>query len=140
MEKIKQSISAVVSDAGPLIHLDEMDCLSALNFSEILVPETVWQEVLKHRPQVFQYAGINLQRCGINELPTRITAIAPLFGLHRGELEALSLCLQAPNALLLTDDGAARLAADSLNITTHGTIGLEMFPKSYKYISHNCYS
>ena len=36
----------VVADAGPLIHLDELDCLDLLNdFKQIMVPDAVWREV-----------------------------------------------------------------------------------------------
>ena len=113
-----------ISDAGPLIHLDELGCLDVLDFPEILVPETVWREVAKHRPTALQHTGIALQRRTPGRLPSRIAAIAPLYGLHHGELEALALCLEYPKPLLLTDDGAARLAAVNLNLSTHGTIGL----------------
>ena len=40
-----------VLDAGPLIHLDELGRLNLLNdFKELLVPLTVLDEALKHRP------------------------------------------------------------------------------------------
>lgn len=45
------SEQVVVCDAGPLIHLDEVACLDLLaDFSTVLVPEVVWQEVTRHRP------------------------------------------------------------------------------------------
>jgi len=35
---------AVVCDAGPIIHLDELGCLDLLNdFSPLLIPGEVWQ-------------------------------------------------------------------------------------------------
>ena len=41
----------VVSDAGPLIHLDELDCPEILSdFSTIWVPDTVRAELETHRP------------------------------------------------------------------------------------------
>src|SRR5438270_251796 len=34
---------SLVSDAGPLIHLDELGCLDLLqDFAEVLVPDAVW--------------------------------------------------------------------------------------------------
>ena len=40
----------VVCDAGPLIHLDELDILFLLtDFEEVLVPRAVWTEVARHR-------------------------------------------------------------------------------------------
>lgn len=50
--------------------------------------------------------------------------MAALYTLHPGEREALSLCIDYPDSLLLTDDTAARLAAKTLAIEAHGTLGL----------------
>jgi hypothetical protein len=42
----------VVCDAGPLIHLDELGVLDLLeDFDTVLVPDAVWNEVQRHRPQ-----------------------------------------------------------------------------------------
>lgn len=57
-------------------------------------------------------------------MPPTLTAMVPLFGLHRGEQEALALCIEAPHSLLLTDDAAARTAASNLAVTAHGSVGL----------------
>lgn len=39
----------VVCDAGPLIHLDRLDCLDLLaDFSRVVVPDVVWREVEHH--------------------------------------------------------------------------------------------
>jgi hypothetical protein len=46
------TIQLVVCDAGPIIHLDELDCLRLLeDFPEVLIPDVVWDEVMHHRPQ-----------------------------------------------------------------------------------------
>ena len=43
-------IPLVVCDAGPIIHLDELDCLELLvDFPTVLVPETVVEEVDRFR-------------------------------------------------------------------------------------------
>jgi hypothetical protein len=48
----------VVVDAGPLIHLDELDCLDLLGDCQpLVVPEAVWIEVRRHRP-ILEYASI----------------------------------------------------------------------------------
>jgi predicted nucleic acid-binding protein len=41
-----------------------------------------------------------------------------------GEREGLHLALQRPGLILLTDDAAARLAAEALQLRVHGTIGV----------------
>ena len=115
----------VVADAGPLIHLHELAALDVLrDFVEIFVPNAVWLEVLHHRPQALQQSDIKL----IRQLPpapsAKINALSAVYTLHHGEREALALCLDHTISVFLTDDTAARLAAKSLNITTHGTLGL----------------
>ena len=67
----------VVCDAGPLIHLDELDALGLLvDFAEVLVPDAVWREVERHRPRALTHPGVTLQRI------TPMMAVTP-------ELEAL---------------------------------------------------
>jgi predicted nucleic acid-binding protein len=56
--------------------------------------------------------------------PRVLEQIQRCYELHAGELAALALALQNPGAILLTDDSAARLAAQTLQLTVHGTIGV----------------
>ena len=65
-----------------------------------------------------------LARQTVGEPSPLVQAITPLYTLHSGEQEALHLCVEHRNSLLLTDDTAARLAAKSLGIPAHGTVGL----------------
>lgn len=44
--------------------------------------------------------------------------------LDLGEQAALSLMQQHPDAIFLTDDAAARVAASTLGLQVHGTIGI----------------
>lgn len=115
----------VVADAGPLIHLDELDALNVLaDYPKIWVPEEVWGEIVRHRPGVLQHRGIPLVRHESTVEFAEVNALATLYTLHRGERAALTLCLERSLSTLLSDDTAARLAAASLNLVTHGTIGL----------------
>jgi predicted nucleic acid-binding protein len=119
-----RALAVVVSDAGPLIHLDELACLDVLDFSEVLVPEIVWAEVASHRATALSCTAVRLSRQSDIAASPRVNALAPVFGLRHGEREALALCLARPDALLLTDYSAARLAAKTLAILAHGSIGL----------------
>ncbi len=48
---IKSSVK-VICDAGPIIHLDEINCLNLLNdFEEIILPFSVEREIELHRPR-----------------------------------------------------------------------------------------
>jgi len=111
--------------AGPLIHLDELGALDVLSdYSEIWVPDDVWTEVVVHRPRALEHGEIRLLRHAVSIVPLEMNAIAAIYSLHRGERAALALCRERSIGTLLTDDTAARLAAKSLNLATHGTVGL----------------
>jgi predicted nucleic acid-binding protein len=121
----------VVCDAGPLIHLDELEALDLLSdFAEVLVPNAVWTEVERHRPGALSHPCLTLQRITPGmPVPPELDALARIFSLHAGEWEALRVVLEyAPGLLLtddtVTDDTAARMAAGSLRIDTHGTFGI----------------
>ena len=123
MAKTKPAL--VVADAGPLIHLDELAALDVLSdYAAVFVPNAVWLEVQHHRPQALQQPIVQL----IRQLPpppsAKVNAMTAIYTLHCGEREALALCLDQSINILLTDDTAARLAAKSLSIITHGTLGL----------------
>jgi len=121
----KTNPTLVVADSGPLIHLDELNALDVLSdFNAVLVPNAVWLEVEHHRPQALKNKKIKLIRQTTPPVVEQIRAMATLYALHQGEREALTLCLTNNIKLLITDDTAARLAAKSLNIAAHGTIGL----------------
>ena len=54
--------SLVVCDAGPLIHLDELNCLDLLSiYPDVYVPEMVWQEVSEHRPAALLNRHLSLR-------------------------------------------------------------------------------
>jgi predicted nucleic acid-binding protein len=123
---MSELVSAVVCDAGPLIHLDELDSLSLLvDFDQILVPEQVWREVEQHRPTVLTHPDVNLLRTPviISTYPSFQT-LAQSLSLGLGEQAALSLMYDTPEAIFLTDDAAARLAAMTLGYRVHGSIGI----------------
>jgi predicted nucleic acid-binding protein len=115
----------IVADAGPVIHLDELNCLDVLaDFEKVYVPDAVWLEVLNHRPRSMEsFPTLFVRQSPLKTSPL-VTALTPIYTLHNGEQEALHLCLEWSNCVLLTDDTAARLAAKSLGISAHGTLGL----------------
>ena len=116
----------VVCDAGPLIHLDESDCLDLLaDFSRVVVPDVVWREVELHRPTVLDEKTISLARLKPREEPSpELISLHRLLALHSGELQALQLAQELAADFLLTDDSAAKLAAKTIHVTAHGTLGI----------------
>lgn len=116
----------VVLDAGPLIHLDELDCLHLLaGFDALLIPSVVWGETKKHRPQL-QLEKIPGARLADPHGPTPLPLAAAIFSneLHAGEITAITLLYEAGGGLLLSDDEAARQTAEALGFSVAGTLGL----------------
>lgn len=116
----------VVCDAGPLIHLDELGCLDLLStYGSVLIPEAVWGEVEFHRPEALTRPPFAAERRAVEISPSRdFQTLVRTFPLHHGEQEALSLMRVHPEAMLLTDDAAARLAGKLLGYRVHGTLGV----------------
>ena len=99
----------VVSDAGPLIHLDELACLDLLaDFDGVVVPGRVWMEVTSHRPAIQKS---DVPGMSIVDVPAYISpqllALGAAFSLHAGERDALAVVQDRAADLLLCDDAAA---------------------------------
>ncbi len=116
----------VVCDAGPLIHLDELGCLSLLNdFDEVLVPGPVWREVARHRPTALAHSEVALQNVDVTvSTHAPFQTLVRSFALDLGEQATLTLMQTYPQAIFLTDDAAARLAAVTFGYQVHGSIGI----------------
>ena len=116
----------VVCDSGPIIHLDELHCLDLLSdFPHILVPYSVWDEIQSHRPRALSCPYIFLEPVDARQLnDLEVQTVSVLFTLHQGERDALLVVREFSGSMFLTDDTAARLAARSLGIAVHGTIGI----------------
>ncbi len=116
----------VVCDAGPLIHLDELRCVGLLSdFSRVLLPNSVWREVSRHRPTALSALGPKLEQSApASQMPADLISLGRLFALHSAELDALRLAREVGADLFLTDDTAARLASRQLLMPVHGTIGI----------------
>lgn len=116
----------MVCDAGPLIHLDELDSLRLLGgFRPVIVPDPVYEEVNRHRPGCLEKSGLSLEREAIRGPRREETAVlGRLLALDAGETAALGLMEKHPGAIFLTDDCAARLAAERMGYAVHGTIGI----------------
>ena len=113
----------VVCNAGPIIHLDQLGCLDLLSdFPSLLVPNEVWQEVLKHRPHALpqDFATLVPERQAPD---AKLAALCQAFSLHAGEGACLALLAARDGGMFLTDDAGARLVAEEMGIEVHGTIG-----------------
>ena len=116
MAAVETAARVVVLDAGPLIHLDELNSPVLLDdYKQLLVPAAVWLEVERHRPSLFRTPGLNVSRVTPNgSCSLALVALSKLFPLHVGETQALQVAIEHGADLLFTDDTAARLAAKQL--------------------------
>jgi predicted nucleic acid-binding protein len=120
----ESALALVVCDAGPVIHLDELGCLDLLSsFAKVLIPTAVWLEVQRHRPTALELPCLERTSAATPE-PPELESMALALSLHTGEWEAIRVAMEHPSSILLTDDTAARLAANNLGIRVHGTIGI----------------
>ncbi len=120
------SKTVAVCDAGPIIHLDELDSLDLISdFHHLIIPKTVQKEIAKHRPKIFQHNKVVFKSEDATYPPKpRLLVLSKAFLLDKGELESLSLMQENPEAILLTDDASARLVGEELGYKVHGTIGM----------------
>lgn len=126
MAVIKSAIKAVC-DAGPIIHLDELNRLDLLaDFDEIILPDTVWKEISQHRPSALKRPGLSLMQPSNRKYPTDepLRTMCRIFSLDAGETEALAIMEKNPEAMFFTDDASARLVAEQMGFKVHGTTGI----------------
>lgn len=106
-----------VADAGPIIHLAEIDSLELLAAPEtLLIPETVYQEV--------DTGGVP---AGLGAVSYELVEADREYGrnnsLDAGESAAIAVA-RSEESVLLTDDLAAREAASEAGVEVRGSIGL----------------
>lgn len=97
-------MQSVIADAGPLIHLDELNVLWLLaDFAKVFVPATVAGELDQPRPRLLLRTEVTWQHCAA-KLPRdpRLAALCQLFSLHSGEQDALAQLENDPQHIFLT--------------------------------------
>jgi predicted nucleic acid-binding protein len=116
----------VICDAGPVVHLDELDCLDLLSdFEKVIVPERVRQEIEHVRQSALEKPWMSFTIIGRrSDFDSGLLTMVRTFMLDAGETEALSLMKENPHAIFLTDDASARLVAIQMGFGVHGTIGI----------------
>jgi predicted nucleic acid-binding protein len=121
-------VSGAVADAGPIIHLREIGCLSLLHIFEILhIPNAVWLETVGQN-RVSQEDILSLGIFQQHNLPQSEVMMFiqknSLEELQDGECECFYLCQYIGISVILTDDMSVREEAYRLNITPVGSLGI----------------
>jgi predicted nucleic acid-binding protein len=87
---VTKSPTKVICDAGPIIHLDELNCLDLLaDYEEIVLPLVVEKEILEHRPSALQNQNLNINRFTKRaDIGEELFTLCQIFSLDAGETEA----------------------------------------------------
>jgi predicted nucleic acid-binding protein len=121
-------IIVAVVDAGPLIHLAEINCLPLLqSFGTLYLADAVWSETVGAKRIAAQDTlGLtNVARIALAQPELALFIQKNNLGdLQAGELECLLACQQLHASTLLTDDLAVRDTAKRLNLTPVGSLGI----------------
>lgn len=113
--------SKAVLDAGPLIHLEQVNKLRVLDIiQEKIISTEVADEI---GTKLREKADIKVKELD-SKSKDKSKYIKNKYGLELGEATAISLSQQLDINLILTDDLDARSAAKKQGLEPHGTIGL----------------
>ena len=129
---VKKESKIVVSNTGPIISLLLIDSLIILKklYGEILITNEVLKEVRNKQQKEILEKELH-KKWLINIKPPRLDVIHDL---DKGEEASISLALQYPDSLFLTDDFQAREFATFIGLKVMGTLGILLLAKHKKLI------
>ena len=117
-------IKIAVFDAGPFIHLHEIERLAFVSlFEKILTTEEILEECSRIRPLLEKCKTLFLQTLTA-ESKDFAKYVLERYNLDLGEATGISLCKQERIKLFFTDDLAAREIAHLLGFEPHGTLAV----------------
>lgn len=127
-------IDEAVLDAGPLIHLNQIDRLEILKVIEKqAITETVKKEVGKG---IVDSSGLKIIKLS-PESKDKAKHLSNKNNIELGESTSISLCDQEDIGLIFTDDLDARDTAKRLQIDAHGTLAIVTRAYSEEIISQS---
>lgn len=116
----------IVGDSSPLIALaiiGQLELLAKL-YSQVIIPEKVWEEITIHGAGLAGAAAISQLDWLIIQKPAS-ELIKPLsILLDAGEAEAIALAMSLPDSTVLLDDAQARRVAERFGVNRIGTLGI----------------
>jgi predicted nucleic acid-binding protein len=126
----------IVVNASPLIALFRVGLGRILGelWGEVLVPESVWQEVT--RAGKTDAAAIGLPQANWAKRTPDVTEppLVTAWDLGAGESSVLSLAMDMPAARVILDDAQARKCAQALGLKLSGTGGILVLAKHRELI------
>ncbi|MEA3303680.1 MAG: DUF3368 domain-containing protein [Pseudomonadota bacterium] len=119
-------IERLVVNASPLITLFRSgleEILPAL-CPHVVVPDTVWQEVIEGGHQDAAAIGLNNTNWAIHRPAETVETVVQAWDLGAGESAVLSFARTHPDFIAVLDDAAARQCGRALEVRVIGTGGL----------------
>lgn len=114
-------IEGAVFDAGPLIHLNQIDRLDLLDVVETgYVPQPVVEEVGQ---STVQKTELQIEPLEPSE-KDRSRYLASKYGMDLVEATAVAFCIHRNVPLVFTDDLEARRVAKAVGLRPHGTLAI----------------
>jgi hypothetical protein len=125
----------IISDSSPLIAFhkkNELDLLKLL-FNKLIIPQAVYDELTsgnnfknqqKRLKKAIEEGWIIVKKLKEFKLPD--------LNLGKGEKQAINLCLELKNSLLLIDEKKGSSIAKTFGINTLGTLGILLLIKKKK--------
>ena len=131
MAKIKKA----VFDAGPFIHLHEIDQLPSCKvFSVISTTPEILDECKRMSSLIEKMKNVQ-QRDLSSKGKDFAQYLIAKYTLHLGEATGISLCKQEKIRLFFTDDLDARTVAQTLGFEPHGTLAILLRAFSEKFLT-----
>ena len=129
---VKKESKIVVSNTGPIISLLLIDSLTILKklYGTVLITNEVLKEIRNKQQKEILEKELH-QKWLINIKPPRLDVIHDL---DKGEETSISLALQYPDSLFLTDDFQAMEFATFIGLKVMGTLGILLLAKHKKII------
>ena len=129
------TIEKVVVNASPLILLSKINLTDLLPrlFTEVVVPDAVWQEIARggnNDPAAQTLLSLRVERVPVEAVAPEIL----VWNLGDGESDVLTFALANQGHRAVVDDKAARSCARSVGINILGTGGLLVLAKRRGFI------
>jgi len=117
-------IDKAVFDAGPFIHLNEIDELDLIRlFSKIFTTKEILEECREIEKILRKFSNIIEENLNFKSKDFA-KYLAEEYKLDLGEATGLALCRQKSIKFFFTDDLEAREIANVLGFNAHGTIAI----------------
>ncbi|RJP20348.1 MAG: hypothetical protein C4527_25325 [Candidatus Omnitrophota bacterium] len=123
-----ESLISAVTDAGPLIHLYEVNAFHLLSIIKTIhIPHAVRMETVG-KDRVPESSLFSLQHTSHSSIPEATMRVFVnqhgLHSIHSGERECLYLCQSLGIPLILTDDLSVRKIAKQMAVKPIGSLGI----------------